>query len=1009
MTQPVASLIESLVAAPGLSVTEAGETMLRVLSDGTLTVKAFRDDPRILVGPEHGVSRYLAQVTWRALGADYESVDEVIAGLYGVLDRNPPTIESRSSHPDEESGRVLIPEARVLRIRHPVEIEGGNWEAVLEAQVTSGPMRDREIEIRTRSAVNPTACFIVPYFWVHATFAAYNLIQNSETVLEDCAETFFVLEPLRQVNATAVARSLNCPKPQVDQIRRGRGDVTIHTLKGMLVHGIFDRILEGEDDIDASYDAVLPGFLVQMATVTDDLVDEPAFRTEVLRHARAIKDFVDLNPHMREDPQLELRRYSATIGIQGRIDAVFQSGNRLDVVELKTGKRLHGADHAQLFIYRLLLSDLIRRAQNLKGEKLELTTRLMSSHDGTTTPLRIDADFHQVMEARNRLVAMFYALGRPKSHLQTRYPGFDSSVCDPCLRWTRSDCEKSTMLFGDRPDAEEGSDLAYFRKFSMLIQREKWTAEQALADLLDDSRLGYRVRNFRTIADAHCRGSESGDFLFDFEENKSDLTKGDRVLIHTGRISSSTIFQGYVRSIENQHVRISVPLKNISVETFKEQSWTIDRFPSDQTSIAAQTALYDFIRAPMDEKKRVILGDLTTSGDGSQSPPRDQPAIGRGGLNASQLHAVERASNCRSFHLIWGPPGTGKTKVVPRIVAEAGGSILLGAFTNTAVDKMLLALLDNDPDARFVRIGKAAASPELASRLGARAPSCFSDDLALSTKSPGDLRLLLDEVPIVAATSHRAASHPYVRGRSFDLAVVDEASQLTEPLTLGLIMRARRFVLIGDDRQLPPVVRTAGLEQSMFERLKKSAESDRPELLTLLDTQYRMHPDIMAVANRLFYKGLLKSGVDRQDRQAVSGSPIVFHPVRSTSDGRSNPDEARLVRDLVNGLCGDVSPDKIGVISPFRAQVVLLRRMLEGTGVAVDTVERFQGSEREVIILSFVRSRGTGFVFDDRRFNVAITRARSKLVMVAHPDLFLKTRYAWICEFTETPKTTTTT
>jgi len=93
------------------------------------------------------------------------------------------------------------------------------------------------------------------------------------------------------------------------------------------------------------------------------------------------------------------------------------------------------------------------------------------------------------------------------------------------------------------------------------------------------------------------------------------------------------------------------------------------------------------------------------------------------------------------------------------------------------------------------------------------------------------------------------------------------------------------------------------------------------------------------------------------------------------------------------------------VVSPFRAQVVLLRQMLAGSRVTVDTVERFQGGERDIMILSFVRSRGTGFVFDDRRLNVAITRARRKLVLVAHPELFQKSRYAWICTFTETLKT----
>ncbi len=975
-----------------------------------------------MIGPDHGVSRYLAQVIWRALEDDYTSVDEVVSALYGILDRNPPTLESRSRGGARGGDRVVIPEAKILRIRQPAETGDGHWEAAFEAQVTTGPLREREIEVRVRSAVNPTACFIVPYFWVHASIAAYNLVPVSEGTFEDCPETFFVLEPLRQVNATSVARALNCPKPLVDQARRGRGDVTLPTLKGMIVHAMFDRMLEGEDDIvssdgeivasdgeiAASYEAVLGGYLVQMAAVTDSGFDEGAFRAEALRHAAALKEFVDLNPHMREDPQVELRRYSATLGVQGRIDAVFTTGNRLDVVELKTGKRLREEDHAQLFIYRLLLSDWLRRREHMGDEPLEVTTRLLSSHDGTSTPLRTGADFALVLEARNRLAALAYALGRSRPHVPMRYADFDPGVCGACPSWTRRRCIESTELFGDRPDTEPEPDLEYFRRFSTLVQAEKWAADKDLADLLDDSRRGFRVRNFKTICDARCSGSESGQFVFEFEENDSDLAVGDRVLIHSGRISSSPIFHGYLRSIGGREARISIPLKNVSEAAFEGPSWTIDRFPSDRTSEASQTALYDFLVSTDDSRKRIVLGDLAPAlGEGTGDPGRTtgKSLELRSELNTSQIEAIRGAVECRALHLIWGPPGTGKTKVVPEIVANVGGSVLLGAFTNTAVDKMLLAMLDHDPQARFLRIGRSKDSPELARRLGAESARYFSDDVASSTGSARELRQKLDSVPVVASTAHRASSHPYLRGRSFEMAIVDEAGQLTEPLTLGLIMRARRFVLIGDDRQLPPVVRLPDLGRSMFERLKEQAESAAPRILTLLDTQYRMHPEIMGVSNRLYYSGRLTSGVASEDRVPPVGPPILFLPVGSDSDGRSNPAEARVVRDLVEALRERVPAESIGVISPFRAQVVLLRRLLEDTGVVADTVERFQGGERDVIVISFVRSRGTGFVFDDRRFNVALTRARRKLVMVAHPDLFRDTRYEWICEYAETPPT----
>src|SRR3989475_7602632 len=110
------------------------------------------------------------------------------------------------------------------------------------------------------------------------------------------------------------------------------------------------------------------------------------------------------------------------------------------------------------------------------------------------------------------------------------------------------------------------------------------------------------------------------------------------------------------------------------------------------------------------------------------SPPR------RGGesasLNSSQTEAIRRAANCEVFHLIWGPPGTGKTRIIPEIVRCAGGRVLLGAFTNTAVDKMLMALLEHDPTTHFLRVGRASDSPELAGEISPDSAPFFTPHLA---------------------------------------------------------------------------------------------------------------------------------------------------------------------------------------------------------------------------------------------------------------------------------------
>jgi len=993
----VNSFIEKLLDER-TTVPEAGALLLQQLTAGRLDAATFLDDPKALTRLPHSVSRYLAQITLRALQSDFESLDELVDGLQALLDRNPPTLEpARPASPD----RIVIPDARVVDLRYPTQSEEGHWHSGIVAMVASGPLRGTEIDIELRSDKSPEACRLVPMLWIHSTIAVYNIEPAGSGGFIGCRETFIVIEPMRQINATAVARSLHCTKPQLDQIRKGKGDTTIPTLKGTIVHAIFDRLLEGEANPDSAITEVVRKYSVQLAAVIDDSFDEVAFRADILQHVHALHVFIESNPRLKSDAHVELKRFSATIGIQGRIDAVFRSDNRMDILELKTGARIRDEDHAQLYIYRLLLSDLMRRWQRENDREMTVTARLLSSSDGNHSPLRVSTHFHQVLDARNKLVATHYALGHESPHFRYRYEGFDDETCRQCVSWTRKRCGEMSNLLGDRPLAEETSKLAYFRKWTRLVERERWVAEHDLMDLLDDGRIESRRKNFRALTGLQFI-ADAPPFTFAIELNTSDLQEGDSVILHTGRISSSPTFHGYIHSIDAQHVRISIPLRNLDTGLFAAKSWIVDRLPSDVSAEASHTALFDYL-------KRGKWGDSPlispNSRDGALNSPESRaPSLE---LNRSQREAVQKASGCSEFHLIWGPPGTGKTRVIPEIIRNIHGDVLLGAFTNTAVDKMLLALLEADPSVRFLRIGRAADSPELARRLD-NPGEYFSDDIAATQPTIRAIRRTMDGIRIIASTAHRACTLPYLRHRQFEMTIVDEAAQLTEPLTLGLILRARRFVLIGDDRQLPPVVRTSGLATSMYERLKQEAETASSGALTLLDTQYRMHPEIMEVSNRLFYGGRLHAGVDEELRRSPEGPSVSFVPVQTATvanpDSRRNESEAKVVSSLVQrykALPVD-QPLTIGVVSPFRAQVALLRHLLTGLDVTVDTVERFQGGERDIMILSLVRAKSSEFVFDERRFNVAITRARRKLVLVAHPELFRDSRYEWLSTFAET-------
>ncbi len=271
------------------------------------------------------------------------------------------------------------------------------------------------------------------------------------------------------------------------------------------------------------------------------------------------------------------------------------------------------------------------------------------------------------------------------------------------------------------------------------------------------------------------------------------------------------------------------------------------------------------------------------------------------------------------------------------------------------------------------------------------------------------VRDILEKADVVLSTNGMIGSEA-LEGMTFDVAVVDEASQQMEPSTLLPMMRAPRVVLAGDHKQLPPTVvsNLDLLKHSLFERLMEMKGMTQ----TMLEVQYRMHRMIMAFPNEMMYDGRLKADASVASRTLPLAKlpmdeplkslldphfPVVFAdtsaldadetlPPRSTS--YENVMEAEwVVRTTEALLNGGLPEESIGIITPYLSQVKRIRLMLEqqGIGCEVKSVDGFQGREKEVIIISFVRSNVAGeigFVKDRRRLNVAMTRAKSKLIMI---------------------------
>ena len=280
------------------------------------------------------------------------------------------------------------------------------------------------------------------------------------------------------------------------------------------------------------------------------------------------------------------------------------------------------------------------------------------------------------------------------------------------------------------------------------------------------------------------------------------------------------------------------------------------------------------------------------------------------------------------------------------------------------------------------------------------------------------IKEIVDSSDVILATNSSAALES-ISHVKFDVAIIDEASQATIPSILIPIAKAHRFILAGDHKQLPPTIiseRAHELEKTLFEELIRIY----PFKSQLLNVQYRMNSLLMKFPNREFYNNGLKSDSSVDDitindilTSQHEEKALLFIDTSEVEDNREM--HLKDSKSIINGLEADISvsiaqdylnagagEDDIGIISPYADQVKLIQ---EKTPVEVKTVDGFQGREKEIIIISTVRSNphgNIGFLKDLRRLNVAITRAKRKLIIIGNTNtLITNPTYARLIEFVE--------
>ena len=523
------------------------------------------------------------------------------------------------------------------------------------------------------------------------------------------------------------------------------------------------------------------------------------------------------------------------------------------------------------------------------------------------------------------------------------------------------------------------------------------------------------------------------------------LGNGAPVILSEEGQADSAGWRGVVSRVSKDNLQVAFSLWP---ETESERpSFRLDR-SSDEISRQRQRQGLDKASAATDSRfaklRDVLLGYRTPLFQALDNPQPLNPT-----LNETQLEAVRFALSAEDIAILHGPPGTGKTTTLVELIRQItlkGQRVLAVAPSNIAVDNLFEKLLaagektirlghparvlpelrqhtldqlaENHPDMKLVHKlmreayalrGQASkytrAKPEPGARQAKRqeAKQMLADARKIEDQV---VERLLNSAQVICATTTGLDASLLYR-QKFDWCVMDEASQSTEAGAWAPLQFADRLVLAGDHFQLPPTIISAqaaaeGFSVSLMERLIQPPENGISRRLT---TQYRMHHDIMKFSSQEFYEDSLSAAAAVRTHllrdlpgiavNAQTETPIHFidtagasydETVEPDGDSRFNLSEADLVLKMVRELLDSgLSATEIAVISPYSAQVRLLRERLKQPEMEIDSVDGFQGREKEAIVVSLVRSNRDGeigFLEDVRRMNVALTRARRKLIVI---------------------------
>ena len=934
-------------------------------------------------------------------------------------------------------------------------------------------------QVTVRYNVSPNNDIFTPSVSLFKENAQLNIIDNTIDENGHLIPKKIVLEPDYLIDASAIAMCFN--NYSISHLNYFMNKFQLmenrsYLLLGNLANYFLDELIFADNPDELKFEEVFLQSFKQSPfeyATCEDIICDKDFRefmdkAQIQFHniKRVIThDFPQQNINPRKST-LEPSFFSEKYGFQGRLDLLQTSSDESSykIVELKSGRlpwpthnvgKIDLSHEVQTAVYRLMIESVYNQTSRSIDAAILYSAGI---HPGQN--LRFAAIYQnlekEILNLRNLIVYNEYAVSQGTVE--------DVQALFRSLRTMISSTEKTPDFFVQKIRTIENTliqctplERMYFYRFVQFISKELYL--QKIGDIAHESPVGVaalwnsefweRAEALDLLYDLTIKAIEdSGNdmkIVFKRATQENELVnfrEGDICIVYPrnseqDNVLNNQILKGVVSTINAEEIEVRFRYKQRNKKHFINNTyWAIEHDTMDSSYNSMYKSLFMFLNAA--RVKRDLLLGVTAPTSQKVYFDESTPYTDK---------VIDKAMAANNYFLIVGPPGTGKTSVFARRLienyyADKSKNILVLAYTNRAVNELCEAVnaafgCEDGTCNKYIRIG---------TELSCEAPYRHRLLQNIAEKSISRAALLqeLAETRIFISTlSSINGKQELFNLKKFDVAIIDEASQILEPQLMGVLSKVEKFILIGDHNQLATIVlqneySSAVKEQelldiglqdcriSFFERLLQTCKKNQWEqAYSQLKDQGRMHIDISAFPSKFFYEENLFPIMDWQNNpltltdtkddemnSRIANNRVLFlsteNLIENNTSNKINYNEADTIISLVESILKvynqsnqPINASQIGIIAPYRNQIALIKQKLadanipEHEEISVDTVERYQGSQRDIILLSFCVNKAYQLDFlcnlnhdgtVDRRLNVALTRARKQLFMVGNAN-----------------------